>query len=486
MASLEQVVKFLRHQDENKRRQAIVWLAKSGDERALKPLAWSYKNDPNPELKTLAQKAGRKLKQTLHEDTTTAGGSLLAYSQAREEQKSQDAHDDSDYAFQFDEDDEDEYEAYDSYNLYDGGYSSYSGSDTYYDEDDEADTYRDDDTDDDDFFTFDDRDSYEDAVPKQVDYETKKVIKAAMDLLYEEEYGKALEKIVHVLKTDRAAQYDTQVLRMSATITGMNGEAAVAALMDPIERQNIMAEYAAEMKQKRKSKGGDDNDPTWTTAWADIGIFALVNIVGSTLLILLASGRFAPMIQQIAANPSEYSWVRENGWEDAFTLMADILGGAVLIMIALAVVSALYLVIVYLIQFMAIHFAAISVFNGEKPSAVTVDRLFNFQSVYTAITYVIFAAIILMLPNNAAAYSNSSADPAIALASLTMAGSALILSIISPIGMAWVTGRAQNFGFWNGCLSNIVGGIILGVLNCMFGLFMQMMLTFAAVAGGGG
>src|SRR5687768_8648079 len=63
--SIETYVKALKSDDPQKRRQAIVALGKSGDQRALKPLAETYKNDSDPQLRELALKAGRHLRKEL-------------------------------------------------------------------------------------------------------------------------------------------------------------------------------------------------------------------------------------------------------------------------------------------------------------------------------------------------------------------------------------------------------------------------------------
>lgn len=62
--NLDHYIHLLGHKDSAQRRQAIIALGKSGDKRALQPLARVYKTDPDPELRDLALKAGRNIQKT--------------------------------------------------------------------------------------------------------------------------------------------------------------------------------------------------------------------------------------------------------------------------------------------------------------------------------------------------------------------------------------------------------------------------------------
>jgi len=61
---LQHYIQLSKHPDAAKRREAIIALGKSGDNRALKPLAAAYKTETDAALRDLINKAGRKLNQT--------------------------------------------------------------------------------------------------------------------------------------------------------------------------------------------------------------------------------------------------------------------------------------------------------------------------------------------------------------------------------------------------------------------------------------
>ncbi|MEB2288205.1 MAG: HEAT repeat domain-containing protein [Anaerolineae bacterium] len=63
----------LRSDDPAQRRAAIIALANSRDPAALRPLAETFKNDPDPALRELALKAGRYLRQYPREESVVEG-----------------------------------------------------------------------------------------------------------------------------------------------------------------------------------------------------------------------------------------------------------------------------------------------------------------------------------------------------------------------------------------------------------------------------
>ena len=58
---LEQYLEQLNSPDAAKRREAVIWIGRNGDPRALKHLAVVFKNDPDPAIRELAGKAGHAL-----------------------------------------------------------------------------------------------------------------------------------------------------------------------------------------------------------------------------------------------------------------------------------------------------------------------------------------------------------------------------------------------------------------------------------------
>ena len=63
MAQIDKVIEHLRSDDIKMRRKAVTWLARQGDAKAVKPLSWVAKNDPEPEISALAARAIRYIKK---------------------------------------------------------------------------------------------------------------------------------------------------------------------------------------------------------------------------------------------------------------------------------------------------------------------------------------------------------------------------------------------------------------------------------------
>ncbi|NJL94502.1 MAG: HEAT repeat domain-containing protein [Anaerolineae bacterium] len=76
--SIESYLKQLKSTDANQRKAAIVALGKSGDPRALKPLAHIHKNDPDPALRELALRAGRYIQKQASQSAASVAAAASA------------------------------------------------------------------------------------------------------------------------------------------------------------------------------------------------------------------------------------------------------------------------------------------------------------------------------------------------------------------------------------------------------------------------
>lgn len=445
MSKMAEIAKLLKHNDPEQRRLAINWLARSDDPAALKLLAWAYKNDPDEELRNQARKGGKYLKQQLDEadnagNSGSGTGALLAY---RDKPK--------------------------------------RGHDTFDDHND----YADDDFSDASYYTEDDYDAdHEDEAPlsdEPLDWDAKRSIDRAVDAHVEGQDAQALEHIIDALEVDRRARYSHQLLNVLASITDMNGEDALRALANPEER-DAMLRAAGGSGGRRVGASGDD--PGWGTAWADIGIFTLVNLAGLAILIVLVANRFTPLLVQFQDTFEYQQFMAEVGGEDVLGLFIDSLQETIIVLLAIGAGYVLYVVLITMLQTFAIHFAAINFFGGQKPTSVTFSRMFEFQTIVSVVGYVGVLVLLGLLPNTSIEpYLNEESSVYVTL--FISLGCILPIGALSvPIIQSWVIGRAQQFGWGKGCLSTIVGGILYAVASWAFNFFLQILVTIAGVGSG--
>ncbi len=490
MTKLQQAVRLLRHDDAAARRKAIAYLAKSGEQDAIKALAWAYKNDPDPELRELARKGGVYLKRELDNgqsnaqpaEDTHAGASSFSYEQDTS-QSSQAV----DRAFTFDDDEpeDDNIFTFDDEDAYDYGTSAsnydYGGSASSYDiySDDEPDEY-------------DYNDDYaSDTGP--IGYDARKQIDQAMSLHIDGDDAGALEALGKAVEIDRRAVKDHQAQNVATAVTGMDGYEVMQSLASPFERARLVESVGDDLddifaddgsvgsgKKKKKLAG----EPSWGTVWLDLGIYGLVFLAGTIIVLLLGANRFAPLLQELQSNPEFQEILIEADLNpEEFD---DLVGASAVFWGISSVGFGIYYMVMIMIQGLVYHFVATSMMGGKRSTTTTYNAYIPAETIILAVVYVVGIATLFLLPTEAAAYaglSDSEIPPGL-IASFGILG---IGSFIYPFAYATVISirlsNAQAFGFGKGCLSFIIGYILVLVVNCMFGFVLQafgsVLLAFA-------
>ncbi len=419
MASkLQQAAQLIRNSsDPEQRRKAIRYLAKSGEPDAMKALAWASKNDPDSELRELARKGGAHLKRELQ----TAESSGV------------------DEMFTFDDDDS----GNDDNSIYEQAYADDTGySDTDY------------------------------TRTGPLEYDARSQINTAMDLFIDGEHADALRALAKALDIDPRTQQDNAAQNIASEITGMHGEDALRALASPTKRTGLIANAVGSDKQ------ATSDETTWGTTWMDIGIYALIYTVGNVIFSVLGLNRFLPLLREVQTLPEYQQYLEETGEIDTIGFILQSVGdssgiGAVLLN---SLPNAIGAVIGLIIGGFIYHFVIVTVFDGQRPSAVTIDRTANVSSVFAVITFSLSIAAIYIMPTELSAYVNE-AQLANTMAVATSLGGLLGIAGLSQyVVLGVVLGRAQKVGTLNGCLTLIIPTAVLFGLFCGCGF----LLSFAA------
>lgn len=452
MAQIDQAIKLLRSQDRDKRRKAISFLAKSGETKALKALAWSHKNDPDPDLRELARKGGNYLKRQMENNSPAGGSSLMqSYERAREKPQRVDssfsfedagtASSDIDSMFTFDDDGYDD--AYDDQGDYDYNDDSFSTS------------------------------------TGPLDYDARRHIKRAMDLHLDGNDPAALEELAQAVDIDMRSRQDDQAQNIAAAVTGLPGGEAMRVVASPLERAELMDELELESSGNGKAKRGDT--PGWGTVWMDIGIFTLINVVGVIIIVVLAANRFTPTLRQFQQTPEYQQFVLEAGGVDVVSEVLGALQQTITLLVVIAISIALGTVVYMLIQNFVLHFIASSMFDGKRPVTVTIDRLFNLNSIYYFVSYTLLVGVMFVLPTDYGEFQNVDSTGTLVW---TLYANCLnpLLSFGLLIATGVVLGQAQRIGAVKGCLSLVVFVVGMAGIGCCGGFLLG---TLGGAAGSG-
>jgi hypothetical protein len=216
----------------------------------------------------------------------------------------------------------------------------------------------------------------------------------------------------------------------------------------------------------------------------DIGIYGLILTVGFVSFVLIMGTRFEALFDDYVNNPGRYDvFVEAFGLEDNDMSNADFTGATQFLQASIpfvilgAIFASIVAIIVNLIQFSAIHFAAINFFKGQKPSAVTIDKLFTTTTVITGVWFAVSLASMFFIPNQPAVYATAAGQMT---AENVINTTSILTSLTGLVGGIWqiaVLGRVQQIGYVFGCLSMWVGGLLL------VGMFCGCLFAFTFLAG---
>jgi len=367
----------LRSSDPEVRRKAIIALGRQKNPAALDPLAEVYRNDPDPGLRELAQKAGRYIRSNIAEagseppSASSLKTALEASVQPAERRISA---------------------------------AAIERSKGYFDR--------------------------------------------ALDLQVRGQDAKAIELLGKALEANPELRKDTMLINMAMELTGQGSSAALATLEDPDSRQDLMMRMSGidPAIQSRRASRLNEEEVTWSSALIDLSIYGLVNGAIVFVVSLVATQvLFGMMSTAVATSPS-------GSTPEAMALLSRLNTQQITLPLAAlyGLLSAVSAVVGLLIIDGAIHIVATTVLGGEG----TFPGLIRKTTLYY--TVVLAVSIVLNVVMTAVALN--------AVNTNTLSGWTWLPSLVSLAMAFWaakLTGEAYHFGTAKGCVSMILGYIVL-------------------------
>ena len=287
--------------DPQVRRQAIIALGKSGDERALPLLARVYKSDSDPELRQLALKAGQHLKKQL-------------------------AAADSPPAKPVDQ----RYAAYMEAGYDDGASNAPSYVMPVYDDEDPEPGYS--------GYQIMER---EEAETPLSDEDRRRAADLARRGLEDFDRGKhedALNNLIAALDLNPRLKFDSSVQRAAAGLTGQRSDEAAIILADPMRRQMYIGQVQDHKVERAKKTGG----VTWGDVTMDLVILVIVVILGTVLLMYGLTTFLGEALQYSDLPPDAIATINSLGMP--FILLTGLIGGVGTAVGALIAYGAIHIV----------------------------------------------------------------------------------------------------------------------------------------------
>jgi hypothetical protein len=275
--------------------------------------------------------------------------------------------------------------------------------------------------------------------------------------------ARAVEYLGRAFDYNPHLRNDGMAIGLAADLTGLEGSAALRLLVDRNRRADLIHSMGGKAKRSGdKPKRGDAGEVGWNDVTMDLLIYALAN--GAVIFVFMLVGVqafFDAVMLQSTASPQDFppELMQFFNNPSGFGLPAAALCG---------VGYALYAVVVFLINSSVTHLVATSVMGGDGTIPGLINRTALFLTGFSVAT-----SVLSFIP-----YGFTADQDTISIFS-SISG---LVSIGGVIYYGKLVGDAYDFGMGKGCVSLLLGSLILGAVLCA--CFFALTVGLGAMGGG--
>lgn len=422
---------MLRSNDPAQRRQAITLLGRNGDPDALPYLAEIYRNDPLPDLRDLAYKAGQQIRRASAPASASASApisqsppsgnspvSLITGSNAggQERRRLRSLADASAGS---------------------SAEAAISLGAMALPADDEAAPRR---------IPVRGR-TYN--VPREEKERARAALDAALSLNMRGDNAKALKQLVQALSLDPNLINDGFFNSLAATVTGLEGDGAVQMIVDGGQRQQFVRSAQKEKRQARVSEQmSKAQESNWGSVTFELLLYLLITTLGPILLVLVtieSARRFSTNL-----TPDSVAMVEATA---SLTPFFSLGAGFYVLMAAFILLGTL---VSLFVQTGIIHVVSRFILRGNGTYAHLLTLLLRMYNRWLPIIFILSVIFI--------AFTFLSGGSAVLIClALPIAG----ISLYTVFKSAGVIGEAYDFGAGMGCVALLIATVVLVVLNAL-------------------
>lgn len=445
---IDQLIQQLHDPDPTTRRNAIRELARSKSPAALKPLAGILQNDPDPEIREYARKAGQYIRQQMQrgtrpriepfEKTAIEDPDLEAFSpsaryqkvleserrvaEAREREREKEANVVRSLPREETPNEPAPLQTASGVALVRG--RKYTV--------DKADIDR-----------------------------AKKYVDSALSLNIDGNNAKAMTSLTQAISLNPNLMNDSYFNNVASAVTGLDGDAALQKIVDRNERKRFTDSAEQEQKNRRvEAHMSEAQSASWTDVGFELTLYSLIVIIGPVLAVLVLTESAKNLLGVLTTAsgdlPAEYESLQA-------TLGTFALGG----LLPVGIVSGISGVLSLLLQTVLIHFSA-KFFGGVGTWRHLIRVLIGFYNKWLPILFVVSYVTIAF-----AFFSQFS--PVVLCFTLVLAG----LTLYMLFKTSGKIGEAYDFGAGKGCLSLLAGVLLIGLINAGIAYLMGQALFSA-------
>ena len=281
----------------------------------------------------------------------------------------------------------------------------------------------------------------------------QKLLDAATTYHLQGDKGRAVDSLGKALSLNPMLRKESFTANLIMSLTGMGVDEAMPLLTHPDRRRALIDRLGGKRRLQHQAYGAGAASATWDNVVVDLVLYALVVALSTAAIFIFALDTLRELIESAPGNTLSST--------DLDALFNASMVGIMLLGGFYGIYSALTLVI----QGGAIHVVATMLFGGDGPPVYLYRRLVPFMTYFMLALALIFIG--LALTGSAVEFW------------LTIPLIMLGLSVFASYGIARLIGEVYHFGTGLGCVTLILGGILIAVLAGLGNAVLTKLLTSA-------
>ncbi len=287
----------------------------------------------------------------------------------------------------------------------------------------------------------------------------KQYIDTALSLNINGDNARAMKNLTEALSLNPNLINDQYFNNVASAVTGLDGDDAMRMIIDYRERKNFTQNAAKQQKEQRVEKHvAEASTASWTDVWFEVGLYAIITIVGSIVVAIFA----AQGAQALAASFAQSTKDLPEAFRNSQTAISNLTVGALL---PNGIIAGVTGVIALLVQTALIHVISIAL-KGTGTWRNLIRVLVGFYNKWYLIFYAVLSVTLFV-----------TFWSAFSPISLCFFIAVVILGLYVTVQTSNKVGEAYDFGGGKGCLSVTLTTLVILLIYGAIGYAMWQALA---------
>lgn len=280
----------------------------------------------------------------------------------------------------------------------------------------------------------------------------REYVEQALSMNIKGDNAKAMKMLAQALHFNPNVINDGYFMSIAASVTGLEGDGAVQMILDSNQRRGFVQQAEQKKKQERIEKHlSEAKQVTWASTWFEIILFTLITAIGPVLLVLVTVESARAYLNTLPVEILETP--------DMQPVLATLDSYTFGSLIAVGLVSAIVGVLGLLVQTVFIHYGATLILGGHGTLRYLLELLLGFYNKWLPVIF--FLSYIAVAVTFISAFSP---------VTLCLVLPLVLLSLYVSGKTSGKIGEAYDFGTTKGCLAYFISILIITVIFAVISL----------------